>query len=174
MALTTAYSGSLQRIINFLNQFSGDRDGNESAAYRIQTNFAAAGGNAPTISGFLKGNLVVAAGDILLAHATDPFQSMGDAAYSTGFAVAGSKLKYLYIEHTDTSGSNTFTVTRKASVGLPIFDTAGDSVTLSPGDTFERLFKAGAGALTTGSNDALTLSVSGGSPGALIIAAYGP
>lgn len=174
MALTTAYSGSLQKVISFTNSFSGDRDGTEAAAYRIQTTFAAAGGTAPTISGFLKGNIVAAAGDILLAHATDPFQAMGDAVYSTGFTVASSKLKYIYIEHTDTSGSNTITIARKTSTGLPIFDTAGDSVTLSPGDYFERLMKAGTAALTTGSNDGLTISISGGTPGALIICAYGP
>lgn len=174
MALTTAYSGSVQLAINLQNLFSGDRDGTESAAYRIAATLAASGGTAPTISGFLKGDIVAAAGDILLAHATDPFGTMGDSVYSTGFTVASSKLKLFYFEHTDTSGSNTITIARKASTGLPIFDTAGDSITLSPGDWICRLFKAGTAALTTGSNDALTISVSAGSPGMKIICAYGP
>lgn len=172
MAVTTAYSGSHQVNVNFQCSFSGDRDGSEAAAYRILKTWAAAGGTAPTISGFLKGTLTAAAGDILLAHATDPLQSMGDAGYSEGFTVAGTKLKFLYIENLDSAES--ITITRKASTGLPIFDAAGDAITLAPTDHFLLFKRAGTAALTSGSNDALTISVSGGAPTATIIAAYGP
>ena len=172
MAVTTTYSGTVQLAINFNCAFSGDRDGSEAAAYRLLTTFAASGGTAPTISGFLKGTITAAAGDILLAHATDPLQSMGDAGYSEGFTVASTKLKFLYIENLDTT--NTITISRGTTNGLPIFNAADDAITLAAGDFFCYYKKAGTAALTTGSNDKLTIAVGGGSPTATIIAAYGP
>jgi hypothetical protein len=134
--------------------------------------FAAAGGTAPTLSGFLKGILTTAAGDILLAHATDPFQSMGSAEYSPGFTVASSKLKLLVIRNTHASIS--FAVARKSTNGLPIFDAASDAVTVTAGGCFVYYNPAGTAALTTGSNDALTITPVSGNPTAVLSAFYGP
>ena len=172
MALTTTLSGNATLQANFKSVFSVDRSGEETVGFSDLLTFAAAGGDAPTISGFFKGTATCAAGDWLLAHATDPLQSMGDAGYSEGFTVASTKLKFLYIENLDTT--NTITISRGTTNGLPIFNAADDAITLAAGDFFCYYKKAGTAALTTGSNDKLTIAVGGGSPTATIIAAYGP
>lgn len=172
MALTTALSGTVQLNTNFKSDYSGDRTGNEQIGDPISLAFAAAGGDAPTISGFFKGTATCAAGDWLLAHASDPLGSMGNAGYNQGFTVAGTKLKFFYVRNTDTT--NSITIARKTSAGLPIFDADGDSVTLAPGDVFMFFKKAGTAALTTTTNDGLTISVSGGAPTCIVMAAYGP
>ena len=172
MALTTTLSGNATLQANFKSVFSVDRSGEETVGFSDLLTFAAAGGDAPTISGFFKGTATCAAGDWLLAHATDPLQSMGDATYNQGFTVAGTKLKLLYIKNLDST--NSITIARGAAAGLPIFDAASDSITLAPGDIFIYYKKAGTAALTTTTNDKLTIAVSGGSPTATVIAAYGP
>jgi hypothetical protein len=97
---------------------------------------------------------------------------MGDAAYSEGFTVAGSKLKFLLIENLD--ATQTITVIQGAAAGLPIFAAAGDGVAIAPGGIHMFYNPAGTAALTTTSNDKLTVSVSGGSPTFRLVAAYGP
>jgi hypothetical protein len=172
VATTNTYSGSLAITGQFAVAFTTDTLGGRLAKIAETISFAASGGTAPTVSGFVHGTLTVSAGDILLAHATDPFQSMGDAAYSDGFTVASSKIKMVWIKNTDTT--NNVTIARGAANGCPIFDAAGDSVTLAPGDEFLFYKKAGTAALTTGSNDKLTLTPSAGSPTLEMLVAYGP
>ena len=172
MALTTTLSGSATLQASFKSVFSVDRAGEESVAFSDLLTFAASGGDAPTISGFFKGTATCAAGDWLLAHASDPLGTMGDAGYNQGFTVAGAKLKLLYIKNLD--ATNSITVARGAAAGLPIFDAASDSITLAPGDIFIYYKKAGTAAITTTVNDKLTISVSAGSPTCTVIAAYGP
>lgn len=173
MAITTALSGSFLLQILLRSAYSGDRSGGEDAEKRLSVTFTPAGGADPTLSGFLSGTVTAAAGDLLLAHATDPFQSMGDSEYSQGFTVAGTKLKLLYLENTD--DAETVTVLRGAANGLPVFAAAGDGRTLGPGEVMLLYNPVGlTGALTTGSNDKLTLAVSGGTPALLAIAGYGP
>lgn len=172
MAVTTTFSGSANIAIEGLATFSVDRTGAQRATINKALTFAASGGSAPTISGFLYGTLTCSAGDILLAHATDPFQGMGDADYSPGFTVASSKLKLLYFENTDST--NTITIARKTTNGLPIFNAADDALTLAAGDVFLYFKRAGTAALTTGSNDALTISVGAGSPTMIACVLYGP
>lgn len=151
---------------------SGDASGGVTYPISDTQQWNASGGDAPTLSGILSGQFTAAAGDLLLAHATDPLQGMGDASYSPGFTVAGSKLKRIRIKNTD--GTNMVTVKRGAANGLPILDTAGAGVPIGPGDTFDLTIKAGMAALSTGSNDKLTVSVSGGSPVCDIEVWYGP
>jgi hypothetical protein len=172
MATTRAYSGKLTTSARFSALLSGDRTGSEVAEQSNNITFDPAGGDAPTISGFLSGEATCAAGDWLLAHATDPLQGMGASVYSGDFTVAGTKLKYLEIRNED--ATNSITISRKTTNGLPIFNAADDAITLAPGDILIIHKKAGTAALSTGSNDALTVAVSGGSPVAQIIAAYGP
>jgi hypothetical protein len=153
--------------------YSGDRDGGEEARAALSVAFAPTGGTAPTLSGFLKGTVAAAAGDLLLAHATDPLQGMGDARYSEGFAVAGTKLKLLFIQNNDPT--NSVTIIRGAANGLPIFAAAGDGLTILPGGVLFLYDPAGlTAALVSGSNDKLTASVSGGTPSCEIICGYGP
>lgn len=172
MATTTVYSGTLTLKALARVAFSGDSTGGRTAEETINLIFAAAGGTDPTLSGFLKGTVTVAAGDILLAHATDPFQGMGDATYSDGFTVAGAKLKLIVCRNAHATAS--ITVSRAASNGLPIFAAAGDGITIPPGGFFCLYLPTGTAALTTGSNDALTLAPSAGSPTLEVTAFYGP
>jgi hypothetical protein len=167
------YSGSLSIGMDVLVTASGDPiSGNMKLAEVFSAVLAASGGTAPTVSGFLAGTFVAAAGDLLLAHATDPLGSMGSETYSAGFTVASSKLKVLAIRNND--ATNTVTIVRAAANGLPIFAAAGDGTTLDAGGFFLWHNKAGTAALTTGSNDALTISVGGGTPSCDIVAIYGP
>ena len=173
MAITTALSGSAVLQLLFRAAYSGDRGGGEEMEKRLSVVFAAAGGAAPTISGFVGGTIVAAAGDLLLAHATDPFQAMGSARYSEGFAVAGTKLKGFFFQNND--AAETVTIVRGAANGLPIFLAAGDGLTVGPGAHLWLYNPLGlTAALTTGSNDKLTISVSGGTPSCDVIAVYGP
>lgn len=171
MSITTTLSGTLSLTAALRSTLSGDLSGYEAAALSEALTFAAAGGDAPTISGFFQGTAVGAAGDWLLAHASDPLQGMGNARYNSEFTVAGTKLKLLFVKNNDSS--NSVTISRGTN-GLPIFDASGDSITLAPGDFFLFYKKAGTGVLTTGSNDKLTIAVSGGTPNLAVLAAYGP
>ena len=56
---------------------------------------------------------------------------------------------------------------------LPIVAAAGDAFTIQPGGTYFLDIPNGTAALTTGTNDGLTISVSGGSPNATVVAVYG-
>jgi hypothetical protein len=173
MATTRTYTG--QTSLSFTAQAlaSVDGAGGETIPRILNAiTWAAAGGTAPTLTGWLYAATVTcAAGDWLLAHATDPFQSMGDSAYAPGFTVASSKLKLLYIRNKDTA--NSITIARGAANGLPIFDAASDAVTLAPGDCLLLYKKAGTAALTTTSNDKITVAVSAGSPTCEVLAFYG-
>ncbi len=171
MSTVYTFTGSANVVVSLRDTISGDVTGSISASVSKALRFAASGADA-VITGFFQGTATCAAGDWLLAHATDPLGSMGSAEYSPGFTVAGSKLKLLYIENMD--DTRTITVARRATAGLAIFDTAGDSVTIQPGGC--RLWYDPTGltaALTTTSNDGLTIAVSGGTPTATVLAMYG-
>lgn len=172
MATTETYSGSADIAFRAAAAFTGDQSGSQSASSTITLAYAASGGDAPTISGFIKGTLTVAsAADIELAHATDPFLTFGDAEYSSGFAATGSKLKTLIIRNTGTTGS--CVISRTATTGLPIFQADGDAVNLDPGDIFVFHKKTGTAALTNDTNDHLTLTPTGTATLELM-AIYGP
>jgi hypothetical protein len=172
VATTNTYSGSSSLSLAAQAAFSGDTTGNRRASRAVTRAYAAAGGTAPTVSGFLTGQLTVAAGDILLAHASDPFQGMGDSVYSDGFTVAGSKLKMLYLRNCDETRS--IVIIRGAANGLPIFEAASDGITLQPLGTYFMEWPSGLAALTTGTNDKLTLTPSAGNPLMDLTAFYGP
>lgn len=174
MADTTALSGSTSLTQQLTAALSGEKTGSEVARIAKTLTWAAAGGTAPTLSGFFIGTGTAAAGDILLAHASDPLQGQGSATYSSGFVVAGTKLKSIYIENLSTTAGQDITFARGAAAGLPIFDTAGDSVTLAPGDFIYLFKKAGTAALSTTVNDKITISVAAGSPTYRIVVCYGP
>ena len=172
MATTNTLAGRLNFTAEGLVTFTTDHTGQRRATETATITFAATGGTAPTMSGFLGGDLsITGAQDILLAHATDPLQSTGDAAYSDGFTVASTKIKLFYMKNTHASAS--LTVARGAANGLIIFDAASDSITLGPGG-FKMLYHpTGYAALTTGSNDKLTLTPSTGTVTADILVIYG-
>jgi len=173
MATTVTYSGVMRLAVELIGRFTVDTTGGRTAKTDQTINWSAAGGSDPTLAGFLAGTVSVAgATDLLLAHATDPFQGGGDAAYSDGFTVAGSKLKLLWIRNTHATGS--LTVARKATNGLPVFDAASDAVTIQPGGIWMTYLPTGTAALTTGSNDGLTVTPSSGTVTAEVVVAYGP
>lgn len=166
------YAGTLQLSITATATASGDPvSGVHSLAESLTATLAASGGSAPTITGFLAGSITCAAGDLLLAHDTDPFQAMGSDSYSAGFSPAGTKIKAIYFRNTDST--NTITISRGAANGLPIFAAAEDAITLAAGDAFFRYIKAGSAALTTGTNDKLTIAVGAGAPTADVVVIYG-
>lgn len=174
MATTTDYSGRLAVELLLQAVLSGDREGVEKTPddLNLAVRFEAAGGDAPTLSGFLHGDgSISGATTLLLAHATDPFQGAGDAAYSEGFTLSGAKLKCLLLENT---GEVNLTVARSASNGLPIFDANGDALTLAPGDALLIYRKAGTAALVTGTNDALTVTPASGTGEFRLAVGYGP
>lgn len=172
MANTNSYRGSSSLSFQASASFSGDTQGSRTGAWAFTRTYSPAGGDSPTISGFVRGTITVAAGDLLLAHASDPFQGMGDATYSDGFTVAGTKIKAIAFRNC--SDSLSITIARGAANGLPIFDAAGDAITLPPLGCFVLEFPSGTAALTTGSNDKLTLAPSSGSPTMEILVIYGP
>jgi hypothetical protein len=176
MAASYSYSGSFNLKIEGRAAGSGDVGGSLTipSGASFSFTFDPAGGDAPTMSGWLYGTLTVANGDILIAHATDPFQGMGDALYAAGFLPSGAaKLKILHIRNTGASG--VFNVARAAANGAPVFKAASDgSADLDPGDHWQFYKKAGTATITSGSNDALTFAVVSGSPTAEFLAIYGP
>lgn len=174
MAITTTYTGTFTLDMLANAALTGDAAGNyRLPALAKAVTFAAAGGTAPTIAGFMYGiGTFTGVTHILLAHATDPLQGAGDCGYSLGFTVAGSKLKLLYIENTH--ATITLRVAREATLGLPIFVAGSDAVDLPPGGIFCLHFPAGTAALTTGSNDGLAVTPTDTGCTALFIALYGP
>jgi hypothetical protein len=174
VATVRSYGGNLGLTLLAQYLASVDGAGGEAINLRKSLTFAAAGGDAPTLSGWVYASeITAAAGDWLIAHASDPFQGMGDAAYSPGFAPAGAKVKLLYIL-ADGDNTETITIARGATNGFPLFDAANDSVTLAAGDFLLRYWQAGSAALTTTSNDKLTVSVSGAGPLLSVLILYGP
>ena len=174
MAVTSTYEGSLSLRLEALAKLAGDYDGLKRALVQINRTFAPAGGSAPTISGFLFGTATVTTTptDVLLAHATDPLQGLGDATYPDGFTVAGAKLKGLWLRNNDTVDA--VLVERAAANGLPVFDAAGDGISIPAGGEVWLYLPAGTAALSTGSNDALTLTAAAGTCSLEILAIYGP
>ncbi len=174
MAGTATYGGTFALDITATATLGTDWAGGQripSIANAIT--LAAAGGTAPTISGWLYGTVTLTeAATLLLAHATDPFAGAGDSGYCLGFTVASSKLKILYIKNT--SATQTIAVARAAANGLTVFDAASDAITLAAGDIMCWYKPAGTAALTTGSNDGLTLTPSLTGATAIICAIYGP
>lgn len=173
MATTYSYAGESRIEYELRAAFAGDSEGGRVARIAHRTLWSAAGGSVPTISGWLKGTFTAAAGDLLLAHATDPLQGMGDSIYSDGFTVAGSKLKALYIRNGDAAQS--MTILRGALLGLPIFVNPSDGITIQPGGRVWLEFPTGTDALASGGNDKLEVTVSGAHTAASdILAIYGP
>lgn len=172
MATTNAYSGNSAVTLTAQAAFSGDTSGNRRASLSVTRTYAASGGTAPTVSGFLRGLVTVAAGDILLAHASDPFGAMGDSTWYDGFAPASSKLKALLLKNCHASIG--ITVSRGAANGLPFLAAASDAFYLQPNGLFFMEWPDGLAALTTGSNDKITLAPDSGNPTMELMAVFGP
>lgn len=167
MATTNTPSGTISLTASLFNTFTGDSTGNRSQQVSVTKLLDSV--NTP-IAGFFKGEAIAAAGDWLLAHASDPLSGMGDAAYSDGFTVSGKKLTLLLIVNKD--ATNSITITRKTAAGLPIFEADGDAIIIKAGGIFMYFNPTGTAALTTTVNDGLTIAVSGGTPACDVMAAY--
>jgi hypothetical protein len=173
MATTRVLSGSILWEPKFRLAFGGDfGGGQETPTLRHLENWSHDGGAAPTLSGWLYGTLAVSVGTLLLAHATDPFAGMGDAQYSEGLAVAGKRLKLLYLR-ADPANAASVTIERASSNGLEIFTAAGSGIILAPGGRLIWEDPLGIGPLSTGTNDALTLTPDSGTPAVTLLAVYG-
>jgi hypothetical protein len=97
---------------------------------------------------------------------------MGNAQYSEGLTVAGTRLKLLYL-WANPANTAAVTVARAASNGLEIFTAAGAGITLVPGGRLIWEDPLGIGPLATGTNDALTLTPDSGTPTVTLLAVYG-
>lgn len=168
MATTRAYAATLKIESTARVTATGDKSGSVEGKHIKNVTYAAAGGTAPTISGYLVGRVNPATPTAyLLAAATAPF-----GEYSEGFTVAGTKIKEVVLYNEDTT--NSITIERTSANGCPIFDAAGDGVTLLPGAQCVITFPAGTAALTTTSNDSITVTPSAGTPSLFILVKYGP
>jgi hypothetical protein len=176
MAVTRTFAGTLLIDPDFRQVLSGDARGGPSLEeLKFLQTWDNDGGDDPHLSGWLYGTLSVgASGDIELANASDPFGSFGDAVHSDGLTVAGKKLKLLYLR-ADSANTQNVTVTRKATVGLPVLNADGDQFTLTPGGLFLWVDPAGdkIGALTNDANDVLTLAPVSGTQTLYLLAVYG-
>lgn len=174
MATTLTMGGALTFSVAFTETASADQSGQRSNPSFTQSMLFAATASLPTtaqISGWLYGTPTCAAGNWLIADATDPFQSMGDSTYNTGLTVAGKKIKFFGVKNLD--GTNTVTIARGATFGAPIFDAASYSITLPAYGVFIALYPAGTATIATTVNDKITIAVGGGSPQVEVLIGYG-
>ena len=171
MAVTRAVTGEYAQSLIMRTSLTGDRTGGDRGEVSKNITFNSAV-TAPISTGYMVGAFTAAAGDWELAHADDPLGAMGDAAYSDGFTVAGTKIKYIRVENTDST--NSITLTRTVATGLTLFlAAADDAITIPAGGVFEFYAPAGGDALTNDTNDHLTVSVSAGAPTGKIFVVYG-
>lgn len=169
MALTPAITGYLNLNAHARVALSGDGSG--SITYEDPISYQMGSGSNPSLAGVLAGTLsVTGAQDILLAAASDPLGATGDAGYSEGYDPDGDELILLMIRNTHATAS--LKVERGAANGLPIFDAAGEGLNIAAGGIFFYYDPAGTGALTTTSNDKLTLTPSTGTVTAELLAWY--
>ncbi len=173
---TYTLGGQLDLTASFSASASGDSTGNLSAALAQSLTWDVDGGTAPTVSGWVHGsNVAAAAGNWLLAN-SDPFQSQGDAGFQPpGFSISNThKVKLLIVVNNDTA--NNVTIVNGSANGTTLFDgTNTHGQKIEPGGIYLHYDPTGAlsGALTSGSNDKLTLSVSAGAPPLEVLIGYG-
>jgi hypothetical protein len=177
MAVTYVFAGSLQINSGAQVTFSGDQTGIPQTAFNSTITFAATGGTAPVIAGFVKAsvNASTVSTNILLAHATNILTNFsGTAVYSDGFTVAGQKVKELIIINND--ATNNITVGTPSANSFPIIAATNQSLAvLHPGGLFVFYDPTGfpSGGLTTGTNDAISVISSAGTPNFTVMVKYG-
>jgi hypothetical protein len=170
MSTTYTPSGSLTVQGNAAVQESGDQAGQVRAVQAVAVLYAPPGGQTPTLSGYQCGTVSPSTGTTYLVAAA--VAALG--AYSPGFTANGLKLKELWGQNLDPT--NSVTLSRAASDGLPFLTGAGDGVVIQPGGLYLWTDPAGAtiGDLDTGVNDAVVLTPAAGSPEVYFVLKYGP
>lgn len=134
-------------------------------------------GPAPTVAGWVYQSRLqlTAAMTIFIAHASDPFQAAGDAAYSDpSFSPAGKKAKILWWRAPNSNTAN-ITVARASTQGFLGFAGASHGMVLSPGGQLLWSDPGGdvGGALTTASNDRFTITPASGTQEVDMLVVYG-
>ncbi len=175
-ATTYTYSGQLTLTASLQVLFGGDTSGTYTGAIAQEViAFDVDGGTVPTLSGFVHGATVTAAAGNWLIADPDPFQGQGDATFSPGFTMGTThKVKLFIIVNND--ATNAITIINGGSAGTTLFDgTASHGTTVEPGGIHLTYDPTGArsGALTTTTNDKLTVSVGGGTPSLEVLIGYG-
>jgi hypothetical protein len=131
----------------------------------------------PNISGWLyQSDLSYSAATALfLAHATDPFQTAGDAVYSdVAFVPGGKKVKAIYARAA-AANTDKIQVARASAQGFLGFVALSDGLWLSAGGIFFWYDPGGdvGGALTTAVNDRLTITPNSGTQALEMLVVYG-
>lgn len=178
MAATYATTGSLDLQAYFQATGSVDVTGALKKAISLAITFTESGGTEPDLAGFLSGTgSISGAVDMLLANATDPMQGAGDAIYfPPAYAPSGTgKIKFVYFKNTTAAGGGKLKIERGALNGLPIFDAAGEGLEIPAQGALMLCLYDGSvgGAITTTSNDKLTVTPSTGTVTFEMVVAYG-
>ena len=173
MSTTYSNSGGARLEIELVSRFGGDSGGSRIGRMQQTVAWEPVGGASPQLSGWLRGAFLPAAGELRLAHPTDPLGGMGDSQYSDGLTPEGARLHGFWVKNNDAAAS--LTLTRAVSGGAPIFEVAGDGLTLGPGEQCLLLFTGGRGPLQNGISDGVTIAVSAAfTTAADIFVIYGP
>ena len=168
MSYTASYIGSLQLTALLTQALSGDYGSGVSAKSQINRSFSgqANADSVPTGGGRAVITLAGGANSLLLGNTT-PFAGF---AWMPGFDPGGKKLVGLLLINLD--ATYTVAVIRGATNGLPIFDAASHGVTLAANGGAHLYLNPAGLTLTSGSNDLLTLTPSGGTPQVEVWALY--
>ncbi len=171
MAVTKVLSGALNLTVELKAALGGDFAGTEIARVVKLLTFTDSGGTEPDLATFLvvESLDVTGATSYLLAAAAAPFGS-----YMRGLAPAAGvdKVKAFYVENLHASAS--IALIRKTAGGLTLFDTATAGLTIPAGAFVLMSPHNGGAALTTTSNDGITITPSAGTVPVKIIVGYGP
>jgi hypothetical protein len=170
MSTTATLTARISLAMSAVATLSGDKTGTENFEELIT--LIAGRGDCPALSGALSGDFSIAAAtDFLLADPSDPFAGGGNATYTDGFDPAGDKLFALLIVNNDADES--LKIERGAANGLPVFDAAGEGLNIGPDGAFFHWYDpAGTAALTSGTNDKLTLTPSANTVTGRLVAFY--
>lgn len=174
MSVTNTPAGSASIVLALSNLLSGDASGQELCP-SISLGYSFAATEALPImgcAGWLYGRPVCQAGNWSIASATNPFGAMGNMLYSRNLAPGGKVVKLFYVRNLDPT--NSVTLTRAATNGCPLFNAASAGIVIPAGGMFLFIDPTGTTipALTTGTNDAITIAVSAGTPQVEVLIAY--
>jgi hypothetical protein len=177
--MTTAEpTASLSLSVAANNAFSGDTEGQRQGSRSYSRSFQCDPA-LPEIIGmgaFLSAvEVTCEAGEWHLADLTDPFQGMGDSLWNDDQTPVGKSLNMLLVISAD-DNEDSVTIRVPAANGCPILKGTTPAYEIKPGGVFLFLDPTGelVSALARGTNDIITIEISGGAPVVSVLAIVGP